>query len=99
MHGTRHMLTMSTCPGILMLTVTTLSHWSEAAMTSMKRALETLWNGDRRVPALGLARIGLLAATGIALFVDPRQIPGAPAWLKPAKFAASIAIYTLTLAW
>ena len=27
------------------------------------------------------------------------QIGGAPAWLKPAKFAASIAIYTLTLAW
>ena len=24
---------------------------------------------------------------------------GAPAWMKPAKFAASIAIYTLTLAW
>ena len=27
------------------------------------------------------------------------QITGAPAWMKPAKFAASIAIYTLTLAW
>ena len=27
------------------------------------------------------------------------MIAGAPAWLKPAKFAVSIAIYTLTLAW
>ena len=41
----------------------------------------------------------LLAATGVALLVDPRQIMGAPAWMKPAKFAASIAIYTFTLAW
>src|SRR6266540_1956588 len=28
-----------------------------------------------------------------------RTITGAPAWLKPAKFAASTAIYALTLAW
>jgi hypothetical protein len=41
----------------------------------------------------------LLGATGIALLLDPRQILGAPAWMKPAKFAASIAIYTFTLAW
>jgi len=31
--------------------------------------------------------------------VDPRLITGAPAWLKPAKFAVSTAIYSLTLAW
>ena len=68
-------------------------------MTSLKRILATLWHGDRKLTTLGLAMMGLLAATGIALFVDPRQITGAPAWLKPAKFAASIAIYTLTLAW
>jgi len=35
----------------------------------------------------------------IGIFVDPRIITGAPAWMKPAKFAGSIAIYTLTLAW
>jgi hypothetical protein len=43
--------------------------------------------------------VALLGATGAALFVDPREISGAPAWMKPAKFAASVAIYTLTLAW
>ena len=31
--------------------------------------------------------------------MDPRLVTGAPAWLKPAKFALSIAIYTVTLAW
>jgi hypothetical protein len=31
--------------------------------------------------------------------MDSREITGAPAWLKPGKFAISTAIYTLTLAW
>lgn len=47
----------------------------------------------------GLAMIALLGAAVIGLVVDPRTITAAPAWLKPAKFAVSIAIYTLTLAW
>jgi hypothetical protein len=34
----------------------------------------------------------------VGLAVDPRIVGGAPVWLKPAKFAASIAIYTFTLA-
>jgi hypothetical protein len=33
------------------------------------------------------------------MLVDSRVITGAPAWLKPFKFAVSIAIYSLTLAW
>jgi hypothetical protein len=36
-------------------------------------------------------------AAGMAL--DPRSIGGAPAWLKPFKFAISTAVYSLTLAW
>jgi hypothetical protein len=40
-----------------------------------------------------------LVGAAIGLAIDPRVITGAPAWLKPAKFAASIAIYTFTLAW
>jgi hypothetical protein len=43
--------------------------------------------------------VGLLGAHAAGLVVDPRIISGAPAWLKPAKFSASIAIFTLTLAW
>jgi hypothetical protein len=33
------------------------------------------------------------------LVVDPRMITGAPAWMKPLKFAISIAIYGATLLW
>lgn len=65
----------------------------------MKTTLKTLWQADPRLTAVGLLMLALLAATGVALLVDPREVMGAPAWMKPAKFAASIAIYTLTLAW
>jgi hypothetical protein len=43
--------------------------------------------------------LAALAASLAGLGLDPRMITGAPAWLKPAKFAASIAIYSFTLAW
>ena len=43
--------------------------------------------------------IAVLALTVLGLIIDPRIVTGAPVWLKPAKFAASIAIYTFTLAW
>lgn len=36
---------------------------------------------------------------GVLMLVDPRVIEGAPAWLKPLKFAVSTGIYSLTLAW
>ena len=61
--------------------------------------LNTLWKSSRPLTATGLIMLAVLAATMVGLAVDPRTIAGAPAWLKPAKFAASIAIYTLTLAW
>ena len=43
--------------------------------------------------------LATLVAALVGLWVDPRTIGGAPAWLKPAKFGASTAIYSLTLAW
>lgn len=46
----------------------------------------------------GLCVVGLIVA-GIGLAVDQQQITGVPAWIKPAKFATSIAIYCATLAW
>ena len=43
--------------------------------------------------------MALSVAFGAALVLDPRTIDGAPAWLEPAKFAVSTAIYSFTLAW
>jgi hypothetical protein len=40
-----------------------------------------------------------LAVAFVGLLVDPRVITGAPAWIKPAKFAISISIYCATFLW
>jgi len=42
--------------------------------------------------------LAMLAAL-VGLVVDPRVITGAPAWLKPLKFAVSISIYATTFIW
>jgi hypothetical protein len=62
-------------------------------------SLRRLWLGDALLTATGLVMLAALVVFTAGLVLDPRTIQGAPAWLKPAKFAASIAIYTLTLAW
>jgi len=41
----------------------------------------------------------ILFAALVGLIVDPRVITGAPAWLKPLKFAVSISIYSATFIW
>jgi hypothetical protein len=43
--------------------------------------------------------LATLVAAVVGLIVDPRVITGQPAWLKPAKFAISIAVYCATLLW
>jgi hypothetical protein len=64
-------------------------------MTTLRR----LWTTDKPLTATGLLMLAGLVAALAGLWLDPRTITGAPAWLKPAKFAISTAIYTLTLAW
>lgn len=66
---------------------------------NIKTTVTNLWESDARLTAMGVMMIALLAVAGAGLVLDPREITGAPAWLKPAKFAASIGIYSLTLAW
>ena len=72
-------------------------------MTRLKTRLFSLVSrlraADAPLTAVGLLMLGLLGVAAAGLWIDPRTVGGAPAWLKPAKFAASIAIYTLTLAW
>lgn len=46
----------------------------------------------------GLSAAALVIAV-VGLIVDQTVITGAPAWMKPAKFAFSIAVYLLTLRW
>ena len=69
------------------------------ALNRLSKALRDLWQTDAPLTAAGLLMVAALVAALAGLWLDPRTIGGAPAWLKPAKFGASTAIYSLTLAW
>jgi hypothetical protein len=62
-------------------------------------ALHRLWGASAPLTAVGLLMLVVAGASVLAMLIDPRVITGAPAWLKPLKFAVSTAIYSLTLAW
>jgi hypothetical protein len=57
------------------------------------------WVSSRPLTFVGASMMLVLAVALIGLLVDPRVITGAPAWLKPMKFAISISIYCFTLLW
>lgn len=61
--------------------------------------LARLWRTDPRLTGTGLFLLVLLLPSIAGVWLDPRTVTGAPAWLKPAKFAASTGIYALTIAW
>ena len=60
---------------------------------------ERLWRTSPVLTAVGTLMLVAAGASVVAMLVDPRIITGAPAWLKPFKFAISTAVYSLTLAW
>jgi hypothetical protein len=64
-----------------------------------RTALRRAWSANRSLTLLGLAMMFSLVASLVGIALDPRIITGAPAWLKPAKFGVSIAIYSFTLLW
>ncbi|MDQ3302719.1 MAG: hypothetical protein M3518_05135 [Actinomycetota bacterium] len=61
--------------------------------------LRRAWAFSRPLTLVGLAMLLTLLAALAGILVDPRVVTGAPAWLKPAKFAISISIYCFTLLW
>ncbi len=61
--------------------------------------IRRLWQTSPELVGTAALMLPVLAGAVAGLAFDPTVIAGAPAWLKPAKFAVSIAIYTLTLAW
>jgi hypothetical protein len=61
--------------------------------------LRRLWQTSPELISTAALMVVVLARALVGLLVDPTIITGAPALLKPAKFAVSITIYTVTLAW
>jgi hypothetical protein len=70
-----------------------------AAGTRAAGLLERLWRASPPLTAVGLLMVVVAAPSLVGILADPRIIAGAPAWLKPFKFAVSTAVYSLTLAW
>jgi hypothetical protein len=71
-------------------------------MSTLNPPLEGLrraWRIDKPLTLVGVAMIITLVVALVGLVVDPTVITGAPAWLKPAKFAISVAIYSFTFLW
>lgn len=67
--------------------------------TSTTAWLHTLWRTHPPL-LLSVALYALLTVFFTAgIFLDDRFITGARAWLKPAKFAVSIMLYSVTLLW
>ena len=71
----------------------------KALVNALTDETRRLWQISRPLTAAGLGLLIVFALMLIGLAADPRVITGAPAWLKPAKFAISTGIYALTLAW
>ena len=49
--------------------------------------------------SVGVLMVVALLGTLVGLVVDHQVITGAPAWVKPAKFAISLSIYSFTFLW
>jgi hypothetical protein len=68
-------------------------------MVDLAAELRRAWKDSAPLTATSLLMLGALVASSVGLLLDPRIITGAPAWLKPAKFAISTAIFSGTVAW
>jgi hypothetical protein len=65
----------------------------------IKAAIVECVRSNRLLAGVGFVHAALFLLFAVAALVDPTQIGGAERWVKPMKFALSIAIFTLTMAW
>jgi hypothetical protein len=69
----------------------------------MRGAVTTAWRElvrrDRVLAYTGLLHAVLFGVVAALAVVDDRQITGLNRWVKPMKFAASVAAYTWTMGW
>ncbi|MDQ1082402.1 MULTISPECIES: hypothetical protein [Microbacterium] len=68
-------------------------------MNSISSALPLPDRWHRPLVVVAAAMGGLVLVTGVAAVVDPREILGQNAWFKPMKFAISLGLYAITIAW
>jgi hypothetical protein len=68
-------------------------------MLRLRTVLGRFWRLDAPLTATALLMLGLFTVFAAGSLLDSRLVLGAPIWLKPAKFAASIAVYCWTMVW
>jgi hypothetical protein len=61
--------------------------------------MKKLWKQSRSLTATTLLMLIALIAAVTGMTLDPRTIGGVSAWMKPAKFAISTALFCATVAW
>jgi hypothetical protein len=61
--------------------------------------LKATQNWHRPLVVFGWAMVVLIPIALVGLLVDDRTVVNSPIWLKPLKFAVSLALYAFTLAW
>ncbi len=66
---------------------------------SVRELMREIYRRDRVLAGTGWLHLALLILFVVFAFFDGRTVTGVNPWLKPSKFAISIAVYTFTLAW
>lgn len=66
---------------------------------NVEQTLKQFWRINAPLTFVGVFTFGLLLLMLPGLLIDERVITGAPAWLKPCKFAFSTSVYSFTLVW
>src|SRR5258707_10435676 len=69
------------------------------SLNRISTEIRKAWTGSAPLTATAILMLVTFAACSAGIFLDHRMITGVPAWLKPAKFAISTAIYAITIAW
>jgi hypothetical protein len=66
---------------------------------SARELMREVYRRNRVLASVGWLHVALLVLFAVFALFDGRMVTGVNPWLKPAKFAVSIAVYTFTLAW
>ncbi|CAL9496955.1 hypothetical protein SUDANB121_03373 [Nocardiopsis dassonvillei] len=68
-------------------------------MNPLKTTIRTVIDLHRPLTLTALLCAAVLLVSVPGILLDGRTVTGDPVWLKPTKFAVSIAVYNVTLAW
>src|SRR5690349_18030661 len=69
------------------------------AMNFLTSQIRSAWATSAPLTGTSLLMVAAFVVFCAGIVVDPRVITGVPAWLKPAKFAISTAIFSATVVW